>query len=584
MKLTGLGVSPGVAVGRALVFRQHTFDIRFRVSPQAIDHELGRLQQARDRSRRQIVEIKDRIARTAGLDHAYLFEAQLLMLDDPMLADRAVHFILAEHMNAEWAVRRAGEELTALFDQTPDPYLRERKGDVADVMGRLRLNLRPQSASADILGSFEGPVVLVADELAPSTAAQVDWRRVVGFATDVGSWTYHTAILARSLHVPAVVGLHDASTRIPAGATVAVDGSSGEVIVDPSPDVLAQIGARRSRDAEAERALEEFRHGPAVTADGVRIRLEANIELPEEAVVARKYGAEGIGLYRSEFLLIRAAGAGLATVDEDAQYAAYRTVLEQMAPERVTVRTFDVGEDDLYPGSGAADLRRGVLGRRGIRLSLAHRDLFKTQLRALLRAARHGALRIMFPFVSGAEEIRAARAVLADAVDDLRARGDTPPAVPVGIMIEVPSAALTADLLAADADFFSVGTNDLIQCCLAVDRSDDRVSRLYEPCHPAILRVLRHVSRSARRAGLPLSLCGEMAAEPGALALLIGLGVTEFSMVPTAIPMAKRVIRDLRADEARRVAAKALRAATVADVKRAVEAMRFTHNARRSDS
>jgi phosphotransferase system enzyme I (PtsI) len=583
VKLTGLGVSPGVAVGRALVFRQHTFDIRFRVSPQAIDHELGRLQQARDRSRRQIVEIKDRIARTAGSDHAYLFEAQLLMLDDPMLADRAVHFIRAEHMNAEWAVRRAGEELTALFDQTADPYLRERKGDVADVMGRIRLNLRPQSASAQIPGSVEGPVVLVADELAPSTAAQVDWRRVVGFATDVGSWTYHTAILARSLHVPAVVGLHDASTRIPAGATVAVDGSSGEVIVDPSPDLLAQIDAWRSRDVEAERALEEFRHGPAVTADGVRIRLEANIERPEEVVVARKYGAEGIGLYRSEFLLIRGAGAGLATVDEDAQYAAYRTVLEQMAPERVTVRTFDVGEDDLYPGSGAAHLSRPVLGRRGIRLSLAHPDLFKTQLRALLRAARHGALRIMFPFVSGAEEIRAARAVLAGAVDDLRARGDTPPAVPVGIMIEVPSAALTADLLAADADFFSVGTNDLIQCCLAVDRSDDRVSRLYEPCHPAVLRVLRHVSRSARRAALPLSLCGEMAAEPGALALLIGLGITEFSMVPTAIPMAKRVIRDLRADEARRAAAKALRAATVADVERAVEAVRFTHNARRSD-
>jgi phosphotransferase system enzyme I (PtsI) len=584
VKLTGLGVSPGIAVGRALVLRQHSVDVRFRISPQAVDRELSRLEQARERSRRQIAEIRERIGRSAGADHAYLFEAQLLMLDDPMLADRAIHFIRSEQMNAEWAVRRAAEELTALFDQTADPYLRERKGDVADVMGRLRMNLRPRPAATDVGGGLDGPVVIVADEIAPSIAAQMDWRWVVGFATDVGSWTYHTAILARSLHVPAVVGLHDASSRIPAGANVAVDGSSGEVTVDPSPELLARIDARRSRDAEAERALEEFRHGPAVTADGVRIRLEANIELPEEVTAARRHGAEGIGLYRSEFLLIRAAGAGLVTVDEEAQYAAYRAVLEQMAPDRVTVRTFDVGEDELFPGSGAAELGGGVLGRRGIRLSLAHRDLFKTQLRALLRAGRHGALRIMFPFVTSASEIRAARAVLAEAVEELRSRGETVPAAPVGIMIEVPSAALTADLLAADADFFSVGTNDLIQCCLAVDRSDDRVSRLYEPYHPAVLRVLRHVSRSARRAGLPLSLCGEMAAEPGALALLIGLGVTEFSMVPTAIPVARRAIRALRADEARRAAAKALRASTVADVERAVEAVRFGRAAGRSDS
>jgi phosphotransferase system enzyme I (PtsI) len=584
VKLSGLGVSPGIAVGRALVLRQHSFDVRFRIAPQAVERELARLAQARERSRRQIGEIKERIARAAGTEHAYLFEAQLLMLDDPMLADRAAHFIRAELMNAEWAVRLAGEELTALFDQAADPYLRERRGDVADVMGRLRLNLRPVAAALDLVSGFEGPVVLVADEVAPSIAAQMDWRRVVAFATDVGSWTYHTAILARSLHVPAVVGLHDASGRIPAGANVAVDGSSGDVIVDPSPDLLSQIESRRRRDAEADRALEEFRHGPAVTVDGVPIRLEANIELPEEASAAGQYGAEGIGLYRSEFLLIRAAGAGLVTVGEDAQYAAYREVLERMAPSRVTVRTFDVGEDELYPGSGATDPGRGVLGRRGIRLSLTHRDLFKTQLRALLRAARHGTLRIMFPFVTSALEIRAARAVLAEAVEELRARGEQVPTVPIGIMIEVPSAALTADLLATEADFFSVGTNDLIQCCLAVDRSDERVSRLYEPCHPAVLRVLRYVSRSARRAGLPLSLCGEMAAEPGALALLIGLGVTEFSMVPAAIPAAKRTIRGLRADEARRAAARALRAATVADVERVIAGLWPNRAAERSDS
>lgn len=584
MRLSGLGVSPGVAVGRALVLRQHTFDIRVRVSPEAVDRELGRLEQARDRSRRQLVEIKERLARTAGPDHAYLFEAQLLMLDDPMLVARAADVIRSDQVNAEWAVRRAADELAALFDQAADPYLRERKGDVADVTGRLRMNLRPRSAAAEILSGLEGPLVLVADELAPSTAAQVNWRRVVGFATDVGSWTYHTAILARSLHIPAVVGLHDVSARVLAGVTLAIDGTNGEVIVDPSAEDLAQIDARRTRQAAAERALDEFRHLAAVTRDGVRIRLEANIELPEEVAVARTHGAEGIGLYRSEFLLIRTPEAGLAAMDEDAQYAVYRDVAEQMAPGRVTVRTFDVGEDDLYPGSAAAALSRGVLGRRGIRLSLAHRDLFKTQLRALLRAARHGSLRIMFPFVTSADEIRAARAALAEAAGELRDRGEPPPAVPIGIVIEVPSAALTADLLAAEVDFFSVGTNDLIQCCLAVDRADDRVSRLYEPCHPAVLRLLRHVTRSARRAGLPLALCGEMAADPGALALLIGFGVTEFSMVPTAIPRAKQVIRSLRAEEACRTAARALRATTVADVERALETMRLGRRAGRSDS
>jgi phosphotransferase system enzyme I (PtsI) len=564
-------VSPGVALGRAIVFREHSFDIRFRVSSEAVDQELARLERARERSRRQLIAIKERIARTAGPDHAYLFEAQLLMLDDPMLVDRTAALVRLERLNAEWAVRRAADELAVLFDEAADPYLRERRGDLADVTGRLRLNLRPQSAPAELLLGLAGPIVLVADELAPSMAAQVDWGRVVGFVTDVGSWTYHTAILARSLHVPAVVGLHDASGRIPMGAMLAIDGTSGDVIVNPSRDEVAQVEARRHQQAAAEQALEEYRHLPAVTRDGVHIRVEANIELPAEIRVARDHGAEGIGLYRAEFLLASEAGGEALT--EEAQYVVYRDVVEQMAPGRVTVRTFDVGENQLYPG-GVAEAGRDVLGLRGIRLSLANRDLFKMQLRALLRAARHGSLRVMFPFVTNADEIRAARAVLHDAAGELRARGEPPPNVPVGIMIEVPSAAVTADLLASEADFFSVGSNDLIQCCLAVDRTDDRVSRLYEPRHPAVLRILRHVSRSARRAGIPLALCGEMAADPAGLALLIGLGVTEFSMTPTAIPLAKQLIRSLCADDARRAAARALRSRTVEEVARALEIVR----------
>jgi len=572
VRLNGLGVSPGIAVGRALVFRQHAFDVRYRVAAPAVEAELARLAEARARARTQLVEIKDRVARAAGPDHAYLFEAQLLMLDDPMVAGRAETLVRDERVNAEWAVRRAGDELTRLFDEAEDRYLRERKGDVADVIGRLRMNLRLASGGpADLFPSVEGPFILVADELVPSLAAQMDWHQVVGFATDVGSWTYHTAILARSLHVPAVVGLHDASVRIHPGTPLAVDGTTGEVLVDPSADDLARLDARRDRRIAYERSLDEYRLLPAVTLDGVRIRLDANIELPEEAVTARAWGAEGIGLYRSEFLLAGRGDSTLVAADEEMQYAAYRTILEAMAPGPVTVRTFDVRERELYPNGGGS---AGVLGLRGIRLSLAHRDVFRTQLRALLRAAHHGSLRIMFPFVSGVDEIRAARAVLAAAAEDLRGRGEAPPPVPVGVIIEVPSAALTVDLLAAEAEFFSVGTNDLIQCCLAVDRADDRVSRLYEPRHPAVLRILRHVARAARRACRPLSLCGEMAADPGTLALLVGLGVTEFSMTPTAVPLAKRVVRAIRVDEARRASARALRAATVDEVSAALESVR----------
>jgi phosphotransferase system enzyme I (PtsI) len=376
------------------------------------------------------------------------------------------------------------------------------------------------------------------------------------------------------MHVPAVVGLHDASVRVRAGATLAVDGTTGEVLVDPEPDQVDQLEARRTRRVAYERSLDEYRSLTADTLDGVHIRLEANIELPEEATSARQWGAEGIGLYRSEFLLAGRGDGTLQAADEETQYAAYRSILEAMAPGTVTVRTFDVREAELYPNGMSAEGAHGALGLRGIRMTLAHSDLFRGQLRALLRAARYGSLRIMFPFITGVDEIRAGRAVLNEAAADLRAKGETVPPVPVGVMIETPSAALTADLLAAEADFFSVGTNDLIQCCLAVDRADDRVSRLYEPRHPAVLRILRYVARTARRARRPLSLCGEMAADPGALVLLIGLGVTDFSMAPTAVPLAKQVVRAVRIDEARRAAARALRALTVEEVSQAIEAVR----------
>jgi phosphoenolpyruvate-protein phosphotransferase (PTS system enzyme I) len=564
MRLKGLGVSPGVGIGRALVLKRGTH-LRFRVPESLVGRELERLEDARTRSREQITHIKARIARSAGAEHAYLFDAQLLMLDDAMLMERAASIIREERLNAESALQRALEQISALFDEAEDQYLRERKGDVADVVGRLSMNLRATGDASDLFRDLDGPLVLVADEITPSVIAQLDWQRLAALVTDVGSWTYHTAILARSIRVPAVAGLHNASALVPPGAVVAVDGGTGEVHVDPDEQTLATVRVRQRRREAFERSLEEFRRLPAVTGDGVAIRLDANVEAPDDAARARERGAEGVGLFRSEFLL---AGSGHVALTEEAQYAAYRRLVEAAGGGRVTVRTFDISEAQLRIDHAAIEGTRAPLGLRGIRLSLSLDEIFQAQLRALLRAAVHGPLRVMFPFVSGVDELRAGRAAVARAAETLRERGIQAPDVPVGVMIEVPSAALTADLLAEEADFFSIGTNDLIQYCLAVDRTDDRVSRLYEPLHPAILRMVRLVVRAGRRRGIPVAVCGEMAADPVLLTLLIGLGLTEFSMAPTAIGLAKQVLQGLRTTEARQVANRALRAHTPADVER----------------
>ena len=567
MQLKGLGVSPGIGIGRALVLRRATREVRFRIPEARVQRELQRLDAARAASRQQIEQIKRRIASATGADHAHMFDAQLLMLDDPMLVDRAAAIIRDERLNAASALQRALEQISAVFDQAEDMYLRERKGDVADVVGRLCMNLRAADDTGDLLSGIEGPFVLVADEITPSVIAQLDWGRLAALVTDAGSWTYHTAILARSIGVPAVAGLHHASTVIPPGATVAVDGAAGDVVVDPDERTLAHVAVRRRRREAWEQSLDAFRRLAAVTEDGVTIRLEANIEAPDDAAGARERGAEGVGLFRSEFLL---ASGGQAALTEDSQYASYRRLIEQAGGGRVTVRTFDVSEPQLRIEHAAVDGARAPLGLRGIRLSLALEEIFQAQLRALLRAAAHGPLRIMFPFVSGLEELRAARAAVGRAAETLRARGVAVAPVPVGIMIEVPSAALTADLLAEEADFFSIGTNDLIQYCLAVDRNDDRVSLLYEPLHPAILRMLRLVARAAGRRKIPVAVCGEMAADPVLLTLLVGLGLREFSMAAGAIAVAKQVLRGMRAADARNVAGRALRARTPAEVEAAL--------------
>ena len=558
-RLTGIGVSAGVAVGRAVILTQRTEVMRFPIPPDRVESEVQALRAARDQSRQQLRDISARVLQGPGGELGALFDAQILMLDDEMLIGQAEKIIRNERVNAAWAVHRAYESLYQVFSAMEDPYLREREGDVADVAGRLRMNLRHGATGPrELLSQIDGPAVLIADELTASVAAQLDWSRVQGFATDAGSRTYHTAILARSLKVPAIVGLHDASLLIAAGTPVILDGTSGELVVAPSPELIDEAHRRATRPRQ--RGLSQGDQGPVTTTDGVRIRLEANIELLEDLQYLNEYGAEGVGLYRSEFML---SGRTLELVTEDEQYAMYRSLIEQVAPKPVTIRTFDLDERQVGRDHSRPERRRTRPGLRGLRLGLANPEGLRTQLRALVRASAHGPLRIMFPFVTAVEEVRQARVILREIQSESRTN---PELIKVGAMIEIPSAALAADLLAADVDFFTIGTNDLIQYTLAVDRTDDRMSDLYEPLHPAVLRLIRLVRRAAGRQRIPVSLCGEMASDPALVGLLVGLGLTEFSMTPGAIPIVRQVVEEMSAQEARRLAGHVLRLATAAEI------------------
>jgi phosphoenolpyruvate-protein phosphotransferase (PTS system enzyme I) len=558
-RLTGRGAAAGVAVGRALVALREARQVRYRLATSGVDRERQRLRTARDRTREELEAISSRISRTAGAAQAAIFAAQLLMLDDPLLVRRADELIRSERINGDWALERAVAELHAMFAREGDTWLRERVGDLADVTARLQRNLRPgRDPLVDLVLELDGPLVLVVDELPPSVAAQLDWTKVRGLVCDIGSPTHHTVILVRSLGVPAVVGLGGATQVIMPGQTIALDGGTGEVVVDPSEDRLDQWRQRATIAEAGLLALGELRTRPAVTGDGVRIRLEANLEIAEDVGRVRDSGAEGIGLYRSEFLL-DAGHHGSAS--EDAQYRTYRALLEAMRPLPVTVRTFDAGED-RWDGSPRAG-HRERFGLRGIRAALQHDDRFAVQIRALLRAAGAGTLRIMLPFVTTRDELRQARAL----IDRIGQETGLDAHVPIGAMIEVPAAALTVDHLARDADFLSVGTNDLIQYTLAVDRTDERLAGHYEPAAPAVLRLLRLIAVAGRRAACDLSVCGEMAGDPLFVSLLVGLGFRTFSMTAASIPVVKRSLAAIDSRQAADAARRAVRAESAADVR-----------------
>lgn len=566
--LRGLGAAPGVAIGRALVLDRGSSQIfRADVPADEIDAEVERLDGAVALARTQLLAIKEKLSATAGDEYGFIFDAHLLFLGDKRLVGSAVARIRQESINAEWALHEACRKIERLLAEVDDPYLRERAQDVSDVHDRIQRNLA--GGDHHDLSQLDSDVIIVAHSLPPSEAAGLHHEHVVGFVTEVGGRTSHTAIVAKSLGIPAVVGVKDALSLIPQGTVIALEGRRGQVLVSPNEEALRRYVRRGRVYQTREDRLIANRDLPAVTTDGVRVPLRANIELTEELPTAREHGAEGIGLYRSEFLFLKLAPA-LPT--EEDHYRVYEKLVRDAAPHPVTIRTLDLGGEKYFHdvlGPGEAN---PVLGLRAIRFCRTRPDVIETQLRAILRAAVHGPTRVMFPLITAIEEVATLREMIATAVDQLRARGEPfRDDLPVGIMIEVPSAATLADLLARKVDFFSIGTNDLIQYTLAVDRGNEHVSYLYQPLHPAVLRLLAHTAKSAREAGIDVSLCGEMAANPLHAPLLVGLGIEDLSMDPVSIPAVKEAIRAVSAADMRALATEALQIETAEAIEALVE-------------
>ena len=563
-KRQGIGVSPGVAIGPALVLERRRAAISEKMleSSQARD-ELTRLAAAVDRARAELEELRRRTDEALGSGVAQIFDAQILLLEDPMFLGEIESRVRTQQQNAEWAVREVGRNLSNRLSSISDVYLRERGTDVDDLTERLLRSLLGEEGHR--LEQLAEPIVLFAHDLTPSETALLDPAMVLGFATDVGSRTSHTAIVARSLGIPAVVGLHDITSALQSGDLVAIDGDKGMVMLSPE---AGEVDAYRQDDAVRLRQSEGYfaqRDMPATTLDGFRVTVLANIESAADAAAVITNGGEGVGLFRSEYLYLRNPGV-LPTEEE--HYAEYRAVLVAMGDLPVAIRTLDIGGEKLLPGDpGAAAAADSLLGLRALRLALREREVFSAQLRGLLRASVHGNLQIMLPFVSSLEELRESRALIRDIRAQLRSEGHAVAGhVPVGAMLEVPAAAMAVDLLADEADFFAIGSNDLIQYLLAVDRSNDAVAHLYQPLHPAVLRILRHILETARAKGIPVSMCGEMASEPLSALILVGFGIDQLSMSLSAIPLIKNVVRHLSQAAASDVLQRALTLGTADEI------------------
>jgi len=563
IRFHGAGVSPGIAQGAIHVARDDLDDVaRYRIEPAQIANEIGRFETALIQTRTQILEMQQKIAESIGAKDAGIFDAHLLVVEDRTLIDEVLRKLEADLCNVEWVFQEVATNYAETLSKIDDPYLRERALDIEDVTRRVVRNLQGKAPKTFL--ALTEPHILVAHNLTPSDTATMNRERVLGIATDLGSRTSHTAIMARSLNIPAIVGLHDVTEKLETGQHVLLNGTDGLLVVDPTAETLARYGELESKRVQITQKLAELRETKSTTRDGRHIVLSANIELPGDVDAVATNGAEGIGLYRTEFLYLNRA----TLPTEDEQYETYRKVAERVSPDPLIIRTFDLGGDKL--ASGAADVGDELnpfLGWRAIRFCLENIDIFKSQLRAILRASAVGNVKIMFPMISGVGELRRALSVLAECKEELRRAGSTfSDATEVGAMIEIPSAALSANILAREVDFFSIGTNDLIQYAIAVDRVNERIAHLYEPTHPAVLRLLKMIADAARANDIWVGVCGEMAGDIALTPLLLGLGMDELSAGATLVPRVKRAVQSLTIPECRQLVDEALELETPSEI------------------
>src|SRR5437588_1468007 len=563
IRFQGAGVSPGIDLGASHVVRDDIDDVaRYRIEPTQIANEIGRFEAALIQTRTQILEMQQKIAESIGAKDAGIFDAHLLVVEDRTLIDEVLRKLESDLCNVEWVFQEVAANYAETLSKIDDPYLRERALDIQDVTKRVIRNLQGKAPKTFL--SLTEPHILIAHNLTPSDTATINRSNVLGIATDVGSRTSHTAILARSLSIPAIVGLHDITAKLETGQEVLLDGNDGCLIVNPSPETLACYTDIESRRAKVVAKLKELRETTSRTRDGRHIVLSANIELPEDVDAVQANGAEGIGLYRTEFLYLNRS----TLPSEDEQYETYLRVAERVRPHPLIIRTFDLGGDKLALGIvDATDELNPFLGWRAIRFCLENVDIFKTQLRAILRASTVGNIKIMFPMISGLDELGRAIAVLEGCKEELRgSKINVSERVDVGAMIEIPSAASCANVLASNVEFFSIGTNDLIQYALAVDRVNEKIAYLYEPTHPAVLRLLKIIADAAHANRIWVGVCGEMAGDIALIPLLLGLGMDELSTAAILVPRVKRAVQSLAIPECRELVEETFKLNTGAEI------------------
>ncbi len=562
VRLRGLAVSPGIGLGEARLSERVVFTSRREtISDNQVPAELKRLHRAFERTKEELQKLKDYIEEQMGKDQAFIFDAHLMILDDPMLRSNLEKVITEEKVKAEWAITTVNNHFASLFESLSDEYFQQRKTDISDVLARVYRHLEGKKEKKEDL---DKPVILVARELLPSEAAvYLSQKNVMGVVLDMGGMTSHTAILARSLGIPAVVGLHDASLKVKAGDFIIVDGTDGEVIINPSPAIKREFNSKKERYQNYKKELKKIARLKSLTLDGVDFIPLANIELPEEVDTAFSFGAEGVGLFRSEFIYLRRP----TLPSEEDHLSIYRQMARKTYPRPVYIRTIDIGGEKSLPWLNIEKEPNPALGLRAIRFSLRNRELFRTQIRAILKASDRHNVRLMVPMITELEEVVELKTMVEEVKDELR-QNKIPfdEEIPIGVMIEVPGAAVLIDSIIQEVDYVSIGTNDLIQYYLAVDRGNEAVSYLFKPHHPAVLQLLSHVIKTVNKAGKEVTVCGEMAADPLSAIILLGMGLRHFSMNPIFIPRVKKALQEVETRTVQEAVKQALKLKTATAV------------------